>query len=789
MAINGVRTVRVGVYDNKPKVYRDNNGLISGLFPDILNYISKQENWQLEYVFGTWEEGLTRLEKGKIDVMVDVAISEERKKQFDFTNETILSSWGVVFVDKNSTIKSFLDLDGKKIAILQSSVYFGGPDGIDTYTKAFDLKVEFVNVHEYAEVFNLLNKGEVDAAVVSRIFALTNKQNYPNIKETDIFFKPTELRFALTKGNRDNPYLIERVDDWVKKLKEGYEGVYQQSLESHGLGGMLISKEVTPQWVIPVGFVVTAILFLSFLIIIRLIRKRLISVRELQESEEKFSKVFKTSPYAITITKTDGAFIEANDAFNTLTGFTQKEILTNSLIWLKLWVNEKDRQEVVGELSLGHNVVGKEYQFRMKNGEIRTGLYSAQMVRLHGKPQILSSINDITDRKKAEEAIRERTEELENLNKRQEDTQKALLNIMADLREITARNEAILESIANGVIVVNRSGIIILMNRYAEKLLGWKIHEAVGNKWFEILKREDEQGNPLSPEKGAIRNALVDGTTSLPFIAGSSYYYVRKNGSKFPVARTVSPIILGKKIIGAVAVFRDFTSQKELDKMKDEFMDIAAHDLRTPATAIRGFISRVLDGDVGKIPDKAKELLKAAYEGNMRSIKLVDDFLVVSRLERGKIKINPHVGDLSSIIETSVSELLGLAESKGLTLDYKKVKLPTVLVDEERIIQIVNNLIENAIKFTEKGGITISHQIDRDEVITNITDTGIGISSDSQKQLFRKYYKSGEVSTRSGLGLGLYICKLNIEGLGGKIWVKSQEGKGSTFSFSLPVAK
>jgi len=99
-AANGARTIKIGVYDNKPKVYRDESGVISGLFPDILNYISKQENWKLEYVFGTWEEGLTRLERGDINVMVDVAISEERQKKFDFTNETILSSWGVVLSTK-----------------------------------------------------------------------------------------------------------------------------------------------------------------------------------------------------------------------------------------------------------------------------------------------------------------------------------------------------------------------------------------------------------------------------------------------------------------------------------------------------------------------------------------------------------------------------------------------------------------------------------------------------------------------------------------------------------------
>jgi PAS domain S-box-containing protein len=374
--------------------------------------------------------------------------------------------------------------------------------------------------------------------------------------------------------------------------------------------------------------------------------------------------------------------------------------------------------------------------------------------------------------------------------KQLEDTKDALLNVLTDLKEESARDEAILASIADGVVVISKNGVIILMNRSAEKLLGWTIRESLGKKWFQILKMEDKDGNSISPENSAIKAALTTTTTTTTTseIAGSDYY-IRKNGTKFPVAKAVSPIVIGEKTIGAVDVFRDVTQEEEIDQMKDDFMDIAAHDLRTPAAAIRGFISRVLDGDAGEISDKAKELLKDAYEGNLRLINLVDDFLAVSRLERGKIEIKPKAGNLIEIVEVSATGFSGLAKEKGLTLEHKKISLPTVLFDKERTIQILNNLIENAIKFTEKGGIVIDYAIDKNKVITNVTDTGIGISPDSQAQLFRKYYKVSEGAARSGLGLGLYICKLCVEGSGGKIWVKSEKGKGSTFSFSLPIAK
>ncbi|OGD62603.1 hypothetical protein A2160_06260 [Candidatus Beckwithbacteria bacterium RBG_13_42_9] len=298
-AIEEFKTVKIGVYENKPKVYRDDKGVISGLFPDVLNYIAKQENWQLGYVFGTWDEGLQRLEKGEIDVMVDVAFSQERQEKFDFTNETVFSSWGVIYVDKNSAIDSFRDLDGQKIAILKSSVYFGGSEGIDQHLKAFGLKAEFINVNEQAEAFNLLDKGEVDAAVVSRVFALTNQKNYPHIKETDMFFNPTELRFALTKGDSDNQYLIDRLDHWVKKLKEESGGIYDESLSRHDLTGIITTEEVIPYWVRLVGLVSAAILLLSGLVIIGLRRARTIIIKKLEEKENLLGNIVNHAPIIV----------------------------------------------------------------------------------------------------------------------------------------------------------------------------------------------------------------------------------------------------------------------------------------------------------------------------------------------------------------------------------------------------------------------------------------------------------------------------------------------------------
>lgn len=515
-----------------------------------------------------------------------------------------------------------------------------------------------------------------------------------------------------------------------------------------------------------------------------------------------------------------GHFLEANSAIvKMFEAKSKKEFMKHNVS--DLYQNPKERKKFVEEILKKGELRNKELNLvTLKGKKIVASVTAVKKKDKNGKVYFDGIIEDITKRKKMENEllksrdalearVKKRTQELQEINKKLnreiaereiaqktlqlrnkelEDTKKAILNVMSDLRVINARNEAILNSMADGVIVIDKNGLITLMNHSAEKLLGHTIEESVGKKWFKILKRVDEEGNPISPQEGAFAGALVKGVTHIPTLPTSTYY-VRKNKTRFSVARAVSPIRIDERIAGAVNVFRDVTFEKDLDKMKDEFMDIAAHDLRTPAAAIRGFISRVLDGDAGEISDKAKNLLSEAYEGNMRLINLVDDFLAVSRLERGKIKIKPKTGDLTEVVETALKGLSGIASSKGLTLTYKKIKLPAVLIDKERTIQVLNNLIGNAIKFTEKGGITISHKVDKDKVITNITDTGIGISPELQKHLFQKYSKKDNGAGRSGLGLGLYISKLCIEGSGGKIWAKSKEGKGSTFSFSLLIAK
>lgn len=231
---------------------------------------------------------------------------------------------------------------------------------------------------------------------------------------------------------------------------------------------------------------------------------------------------------------------------------------------------------------------------------------------------------------------------------------------------------------------------------------------------------------------------------------------------------------------------------KRLEELKNEFVFIAAHDLRTPVTAIKGYLSLVLEGNYGLIEPEVKDVLVKITEVNQRLIQLVNDLLQVARAEAGRIPIKVSSMDAIKPIEEVLTELKPLADEKGIKLTYDlSVKPLPVLADHERFKELMVNLVGNAIKYTiGSGTVTISHDIQNKNLITKIKDTGMGISPEDQKRLFEKFYRIENDKTRNiqGTGLGLFIVKEIIEKMNGRIWVESEEGKGSIFSFSLPLA-
>ncbi len=240
---------------------------------------------------------------------------------------------------------------------------------------------------------------------------------------------------------------------------------------------------------------------------------------------------------------------------------------------------------------------------------------------------------------------------------------------------------------------------------------------------------------------------------------------------------------------------QDVTEQRQFEQMKDDFMNIAAHDLRTPSTAVKGFVSMIRKGDFGPPPTgEIGEALKDIEEGADRMITMVNDFLTVSRIEQGHLKIIRQPLDISQFLHDLVRQLEVTIQNPQVVLQLGEIAdLPKAFADREKIAQVVTNVIDNALKHTETGTVTVSARMaEKNMIEIIIADTGTGISPEDIPKLFGRYYRGNQVDAVAnlrggGLGLGLYVVKKIIGLHGGTVWAESVLGKGTTMHFTLPI--
>jgi signal transduction histidine kinase len=241
-------------------------------------------------------------------------------------------------------------------------------------------------------------------------------------------------------------------------------------------------------------------------------------------------------------------------------------------------------------------------------------------------------------------------------------------------------------------------------------------------------------------------------------------------------------------------VFREIRRREELERIsraKTEFISITSHQLRTPLTVIKGYLSMILEGVYGEVSEKLKKVLDNIYLANERLIKLVNSFLNISRIELGKIELEFQETDIAELTESVVKEMESSAKEKNLYLKFEKPKeLPKIFVDKEKIREVILNLIDNAIKYTQKGGVEIKLQMVNDRLRILVSDTGEGFTKEEKEKLFESFSRgsAGEKYWVEGAGVGLYIAKRIVELHQGKIWAESEgKGKGSTFFVELPL--
>ncbi len=347
--------------------------------------------------------------------------------------------------------------------------------------------------------------------------------------------------------------------------------------------------------------------------------------------------------------------------------------------------------------------------------------------------------------------------------------------VLADKKE----TEVVIRSIAEGLVVVDAKGNVIMMNPAAEKLLGVSKKDKIGRPILENLKKEQ----------------LVSLAKDSPGTEGKEIEIVSKEDDTKKVLRSSSAIIEDKdgQTIGMVSVLSDVTKQRELDRMKSNFVSNVTHELRTPLIAIQKSISLLLSKTAGQISENQEQFLSIADRNLKKLSMLIDDLLDLSKFEAGKMEFRYKEIFIEEIIEEAVLNLNTGARTKSIKIEQRiDGKIPKVNVDPNRRGQVLNNLVGNAIKFTpERGNILIeaSFKKDNNEVEVSVQDTGIGIGKENLSKVFGRFYQIGERTPTdiSGTGVGLSITKEIIELHGGRIWAESEKGSWTRFIFRLPV--
>jgi len=376
------------------------------------------------------------------------------------------------------------------------------------------------------------------------------------------------------------------------------------------------------------------------------------------------------------------------------------------------------------------------------------------------------------------ERVRERTEELAAALLRQE--------IEAN------KTRAIVEGIADGVMVFDANHKVVMINPTAERMLNLPVPIALGQDMRDLINKADKAfDREAALTVLTVLSALVSSRERLE--AGEPLTQTRFQIGERTITASFTPVALTDEgPFNVVAVFHDITKEAEIDRMKSEFLSMAAHELRTPMTSIKGYSDMLLMGLAGEYDERQKQFLDTIKANVDRVLEMANEFSEISCLETGALKLDAkplHIDDLVSEVIVSLQPQIE-AKEINLTVEVPP-DLPEVWGDRTRIIQILTNLVTNAYKYTPDGGrIAITAQWADDSMQVDVADTGIGIAPQDQKKLFTRFFRADHPGVRrvAGTGLGLSITKSIVEMHGGRIWVESQLREGSTFSFTLPLA-
>jgi PAS domain S-box-containing protein len=480
----------------------------------------------------------------------------------------------------------------------------------------------------------------------------------------------------------------------------------------------------------------------------------------LQASEARYRHLVENAPDIIYRTDAGGRFTYVNPAAEVILGRAQADLLGHNYLEL---IHADDRDAM--RRHYGRQWVRRTpttyAEFRVCS--VRGTLWIGQNVQLiveGDQPLGFQAVaRDITDRKLAQQA----------------------------LARLQHQTELILNSAAEAIVSIDDQGNLAMVNPTAAQLTGYSASEMLGQSVHDLLHHSRPDGSPYPGSECSIYLGLKAGNLD-PHRHQTDVFW-RRDGSSFPVEYTIVPMRESDSTIGAVLTFHDISERQAIERMKDQFISVVSHELRTPVTSIRAALGILTGGVLDPGSPQARRMVELAVSNADRLIRLINDILDMERLAHGNVSLEKRPVEVEAVVRLGIDAVAARAQSARIDIE-QYVEPADVIGDRDRLAQVVTNLLDNAVKFSPAGScVTVGAVRSGDEVVFSVRDRGRGIPPDTLARIFNRFEQADASDSREGggTGLGLAISRGIVELHGGRLWVESAPGTGSTFSFTIPA--
>jgi len=776
------REVRVGVYINEPKILLGGDGRPSGILGDLLGEIANREGWKLTTVSCVWQECLDALSSGRIDLMPDVAFSEQRAQVLDFHRTAALHSWSGVYRREGAPINSFLDLRDRRIAVLEGSIQ---QDYMRDLLNGFGVKAELVAVSSMESGFAKAAAGEVDVAVANRFFGDLEASRF-KLSQSPLMFQPAELYYAAKKGmNADLLVAIDRhLTPWLSDKNSPYFKTLERwlgrpptagvpSIFWWGLGALLI--------LLALAMGINTLLHRQVAAKVREVRA---GEADLVRSEARYRALFYNSPVSMLIIDPDsGAIVDANPAASQFYGWSLGELRSMAI----QQINTLSPEDIGTAMATARNSGNRcfAFQHRVADGSKRHVEVFSSPIQGDDHDYLCSIVIDVTTRHTTEQEL-------------------------LKLSQVVEQSPA-------SIVITNLDANIEYVNAAFLHATGFTREEALGQ-------------NPRLLQSGKTPPEVYQEmwqTLSQGNIWTGEFLNKRKDGSEYTELAIIAPVRQADgQITHYVAIKQDNSEQKRLEKellrhrqdlealveqrtgelhvamdhaesanqAKSAFLANMSHEIRTPMNAILG-ITHLLSKE-NPTPRQAERLRKINSAAE-HLLSVINDILDLSKIDSGRLQLEHADFFLYDVLDHVGALVSEAAQHKGLHIEIDSGNVPAWLNgDPTRLRQALLNYAGNAIKFTERGSVRLTTRLidDYDGELTvrfEVKDTGIGIAPEKSARLFEAFEQADASTTRKygGTGLGLAITRRLAALMGGETGVSSELGSGSTFWFTARMRR